>query len=474
MSISFRLLLGYFLIVGLAAWFVLNTFSEEVKPGVRQTMEETLVDSAYLLAEIAAVDVQNGQKNYGHLTQAFAQYQATHPKASIWGFKKNQLDLQLYITDQQGMVVYDSKHQDVGKDFSQWNNIYRTLRGQYGARSSRTNPKDERSSVMHVSAPIKVNGQLVGVLTLAKPTLSVQPFIDKSQQRITRGGWWLMGGALFIGLLFTWWLNRAIFQLRMYAKHVNLDNKTPLPKLGSSELQELGNALSEMRERLDGREYIEAYVHHLIHEMKSPLTAITGAAELLEGKPNGQAKQQFIQSIKTQSVRLKSMLDKLLALAKLEHRRQLAHRELIDVDTLIRSVINDCQLKLTSRHIEVVCAIEPTLKLKGERFLLHQALFNLLDNAIDFSPEHSQIHIHTTLRQAMLNISIQDVGSGIPDYALPRIFERFYSLQRPNGEKSTGLGLAFVKEVANLHQGQVRLANTNPHGVIVTFSLPVG
>ena len=339
MSISFRLLLGYFLIVGLAAWFVLNTFSEEVKPGVRQTMEETLVDSAYLLAEIAAVDVQNGQKNYGHLTQAFAQYQATHPKASIWGFKKNQLDLQLYITDQQGMVVYDSKHQDVGKDFSQWNNIYRTLRGQYGARSSRTNPKDERSSVMHVSAPIKVNGQLVGVLTLAKPTLSVQPFIDKSQQRITRGGWWLMGGALFIGLLFTWWLNRAIFQLRMYAKHVNLDNKTPLPKLGSSELQELGNALSEMRERLDGREYIEAYVHHLIHEMKSPLTAITGAAELLEGKPNAQAKQQFIQSIKTQSVRLKSMLDKLLALAKLEHRRQLAHRELIDVDTLIRSVI---------------------------------------------------------------------------------------------------------------------------------------
>lgn len=472
MSISLRLLLGYFLIVGLAAWFVLNTFSEEVKPGVRQTMEETLVDSAYLLAEIAAVDMQDNKAQYQHLTQAFAQYQDTNPKASIWGFKKNQLSLQLYITDSQGIVVYDSNHQDVGKDYSQWNNIYRTLRGQYGARSSRTNPNDERSSVMHVSAPIKVNGQLVGVLTLAKPTLSVQPFIDKSQHRITRGGWWLMGGALLIGLMFTWWLNRAIDQLREYAKHVNLDNKTPLPKLGSSELQELGHALNEMRERLDGREYIEAYVHHLIHEMKSPLTAISGAAELLEGNPSVQAKTQFTQSIKAQSTRLKSMLDKLLALAKLEHKRQLTQLENISVSTLIQAVLADCQLKLAEHHITTANHCDDSLFVQGEHFLLHQALFNLLDNAIDFSPAHSQIQLNAAIKQGMVEISIQDAGVGIPDFAMPRLFERFYSLQRPNGDKSTGLGLAFVKEVAELHQGQIILKNQSPTGVRATLILP--
>ncbi len=240
MNITLRLLLGYFLIVGLAAWFVLNSFIEEVKPGVRQTMEDTLVDTAHLLAELATEDKASGKLDTRRFAAAFGRYQEREPHANIWGFKKDSLDLRVYITDAHGIVVYDSEAEAVGQDYSKWNDVYLTLHGSYGVRSSQLDPNDSRSTVMHVAAPIMRKDKLVGVLTVAKPTLSVQPFIDRSRLRIERAGWWLMGGAFAIGLLFTWWLTRSVGLLRRYAREVSAGKKAKLPELGSSELAELG------------------------------------------------------------------------------------------------------------------------------------------------------------------------------------------------------------------------------------------
>ena len=147
MNITLRLLLGYFLIVGLAAWFVLNSFSQEVKPGVRQTMEETLVDTAHLLAEMATEDTESGKLDTKRFAAAFKRYQAREPHASIWGFKKNSLDLRVYITDARGIVVYDSEDEAVGQDYSKWNDVYLTLQGQYGVRSSQLDPGDNRTNL---------------------------------------------------------------------------------------------------------------------------------------------------------------------------------------------------------------------------------------------------------------------------------------------------------------------------------------
>src|SRR5574340_679327 len=115
MNITLRLLLGYFLIVGLAAWFVLNSFSQEVKPGVRQTMEETLVDTAHLLAEMAAADMAAGRLDTRRFAAAFKRYRAREPHADIWGFRKDAVDLRAYITDATGIVVYDSEGVAVGR-----------------------------------------------------------------------------------------------------------------------------------------------------------------------------------------------------------------------------------------------------------------------------------------------------------------------------------------------------------------------
>ncbi|MDR2875185.1 MAG: two-component system sensor histidine kinase CreC [Methylobacillus sp.] len=466
MSISLRLLLGYFLIVGLAAWFVLNSFVQEVKPGVRQTMEESLVDTANLLAELAAEDMTSGKLDTARFAAAFQRYQARNPHAEIWSFKKNAVDLRVYITDARGIVLYDSQHAAVGADYSRWNDVYLTLQNRYGVRSTRDVPDNDRTSVMHVAAPITRDGKLVGVLTVAKPTLSVQPYIDRSRQNIERAGWWLMGGSLLIGLLFTWWLTRSVGLLRRYAREVSAGRKAQLPDLGGGELAELGRALTEMREKLDGREYVENYVHHLAHEMKSPLTALIGSAELLDENLPPQDRANFTANIREQSRRLKDMLEKILALARLEHRDALEAPERMDLRALADTVIADHAALLQQHRLICENAIPPNTNAHGEIFLIRQALSNLLDNAIAFSPEHGRITLRYEEEPQRHVITVSDQGSGIPDYALPRIFERFYSLPRPDTQqKSTGLGLPFVREIAALHGGEITLKNRPEGGV---------
>lgn len=472
MNIPLRLLLGYFLIVGLAAWFVLNVFTQEVKPGVRQTMEDTLVDTAHLLAELAADDIQSGNLSDGRFAAAFQRYQSHDPHATIWGFKKDAVDLRVYITDAHGIVLYDSAGTALGKDYSRWNDVYLTLHGKYGARSTPATPGDARTSVMHIAAPVMDGEKLIGVLTVAKSTLSVQPFIDRSSIRIQRAGWWLMGGALLIGLLFTWWLTRSINLLRRYAREVSAGHEAQLPQLGGGELAELGRALAEMREKLDGREYVENYVHHLTHEMKSPLTALIGSAELLAENPPQAERAQFTANIHEQSLRLKQMIDKLLALAMLEHRTALEENVPIPLRKLADIVIADHAPRLQQHAIVCRNAIPETARTKGEAFLLRQALANLLDNAIDFSPDGGQITLALETATGKQTLIVQDQGAGIPDYALPRIFERFYSLARPGTQrKSTGLGLPFVKQVALLHGGEVTLTNRVQGGVEARLTL---
>jgi two-component system sensor histidine kinase CreC len=111
--------------------------------------------------------------------------------------------------------------------------------------------------------------------------------------------------------------------------------------------------------------------------------------------------------------------------------------------------------------------------LDGDPFLLHRALTNLLQNAIDFSPVGGQIEVEVAAAARECQIRVRDHGPGIPDYALDRVFEKFYSLRRPgSGKKGTGLGLTFVKEIAELHRGGVQLRNHPDGGAVATLTLP--
>lgn len=472
MRIGLRILLGYFLIVALAAFLLMRVFTQEIKPGVRQAMEDTLADTANVLAELATDDFLAGRIDDGRFAARVRALGTREIGANIWGFHKAQADYRVYVTDAHGIVVFDSAGRDLGRDFSRWNDVYLTLRGRYGARSTQSVPGDELSSVMHVAAPIRDGNRIVGVLTVAKPNSAIAPFIARSERTILRWGFVLLGTALAVGLLASWWLSRQLVGLRRYADAVTAGERASLPR-AAGEFADLGRALETMRERLEGKQYVERYVHALTHELKAPLAAVRGAAELLESPLPEADRARFAASVREQSERMAQMIDKLLALAAVEHLQRIEQPG----DVGLAVLLDAAAAPFAERPVRVRCTIEDgqgALQLRGDPFLLRQALSNLIDNACDFSPAGGVVEVDARLSESGVAITVADRGPGIPDYARDRVFERFYSLPRPGGRsRSSGLGLAFVAEVASLHGGRVQLMPREGGGTRALLELPL-
>jgi two-component system sensor histidine kinase CreC len=473
MKIGLRVLLGYFLIVALAALLVGKVFVEQVKPGVRQAMEGTLIDTANTLAELATDDMLAGRIADGQFARRMRAVPARKVGADVWGFSKDRSGFRITVTDARGIVVFDSEGTDLGRDNSRWNDVYRTLRGQYGARSTASDPDDPDSSVMHVAAPIRdAQGRIIGVLTVAKPNRAMAPFIERSQQVVARWGFVLMGTALLVGIAAAWWLSRQLGALRRYADAVAAGERAPQPD-AAGEFGDLGRALHDMREKLEGKQYVEQYVHALTHELKSPLAAIRGATELLEGALPEADRQRFVASIAAQGERMAQMVDKLLALAAVEHRQRIEQPQALQAATLLHEAVDAVRAHAEGVGIGLQVDVADSLAVAGDPFLLRQALVNLLDNALDFAPPGSTVEVRARRDGDAIRFEVADRGPGVPDYARERVFERFYSLPRPDGgSRSSGLGLPFVAQVAELHGGRAELRGRDGGGTVAALTLP--
>lgn len=477
MRIGLRLFLGFFLITGLAAFFVMRVFVDEVKPGVRQAMESTLVDTANVLAVMAAEDLAADRINGGQFSRDMEAAADREVDAHIWQIPKKRVDYRVSITDAHGVVVFDSRGRDVGRDNSRWNDVYRTLRGEYGARSSPESPDDDIHTVMHVAAPVYAPGveprKLIGVLTLSQPNRTFEPFIAASQKNILRRGGWLIGLSALIGLLITWWLAHGIGRLNRYAQAVSAGLPVAPPKPRRDEIGDLGQALETMRRKLAGKDYVEQYVQSLTHEMKSPLAGIRGAAELLQEPLPEAERQRFARNILDQQQRLTETIDKLLALAEVEQHGWLQTRGRVVLHALFAQAAEAVDTRLRAADVVLEVKVADGLAVQGDGFLLRQALSNLLDNAIAFSPRGGRIVLSAVAEGDQVKIRVRDAGPGVPDYALERVFERFYSLAAPaTGQRGTGLGLPFVREVVRLHGGSVSLRNVAEGGAVACVELP--
>jgi two-component system sensor histidine kinase CreC len=268
-------------------------------------------------------------------------------------------------------------------------------------------------------------------------------------------------------------VTRPIKRLTRYADDIRQGKRVEFPRLDRSEIGEMGHAFAKMQETLEGKKYVEQYVQKLTHEVKSPLSAIRGAAELLEENMPPDQRARFLTNIRHEANRIQQIVDRMLELSALENQKILKKMERFSFSSLIKTVIESKQAIVSKKNVTVVNQVPDDILVKGDRFLLHQALSNLVQNAIDFSPPGSQIKLIGRVEISKFYITVEDSGSGIPDYATAKIFDKFFSLRRPdNGKKSTGLGLNFVKEVAILHNGEIKLENRTQRGVQATLMIP--
>jgi two-component system, OmpR family, sensor histidine kinase CreC len=477
LSLTLRLFLVCSVLVAAAGWLALRQAQHEIKPAMRSSTEETLVDTANLLAELVAKDLQAGTLSQGDLPSVLAAYGRRQLNAEIWGVRKQGVTHRVYVTDARGIVLLDSTGRDVGSDFSRWNDVVRTLRGEYGARTTNEVAGDDRTAVMYVAAPVRDGDRIIGVVTVSKPTSSVQPFIERAQSVFLHRAALFVAGGLAFGVLLSWWLSSSIRRLTRYADAVTAGERPVVPSLPGGELNQLASALETMRARLEGKAYVERYVQTLTHELKSPLAAIHGAAELLRQEMTPAQRDRFLTNIEMETARLTSLAERLLHLAQVEQRRELEERVPVRLHVVVEELLAGLESRLAVSGISAENSLAQEMQVPGERFLLRHALSNLLDNAIEFTSPGGVIRINAKADslpggRPAVAISVFNQGEPVPDYALARATERFYSLPRPGtGRKSTGLGLNFVQEVAQLHGGAFRLVN-EPGGVRAELVLP--
>ncbi len=477
MSIRTRIILTQLLIVGIGFYYLVQKISDprEIKPRYLQSVEEPMVDMARLLAAVFERGMVGGRMDVTSFREPFQQARSRPFLAKIYSREKTSIDLHVYVTDADGLVIFDSNGgQAEGQDYSQRNDVYLTLRGKYGARSTRQDPKDSTSSVLFVAAPIMNGESIAGVLTVSKPQKSIATFMAETRRKIFALGAIAASVVVVVGAILSAWITRPIERLTAYARAVRDGRRLPLPRLGRSEIASLGEAFEEMRDALDGRKYIENYVQTLTHEIKSPVAAIRGAAELLHENMATEERAKFLGNIEAETMRIQEIVDRLLLLSAVEAKKALDDQKRVDLRAVVERTVASMLAQAAAKNIRLATEFSgETFTVWADEFLLEKAILNLLQNAVAFAPVDGAVNVHLECGSQSCRVRVQDNGPGIPEFAQLRIFERFFSLPRPDtGKKSSGLGLAFVREVASLHRGSIELVNAPDGGAIAELILP--
>ena len=439
-----------------------------------ESVEDPLADQANMLASLVGMQMETGRFKPDEFPKVFEKINRRPVSARIYQLNKRGVDMEVYITDSKGKVIFDSRDRNhIGEDYSRWRDVKLTLQGQYGARTTRKDPNDPASPVLYVGAPIMVNDKIAGVLTVAKPTATINDMLKGARPLFVK----VFGLSALVAVVFMFLVSYALVlpirRLTRYAVNITKGRRVPLPPLNTSEIGRMGRAFEKMREALEGKNYVEEYIHTLTHEIKSPLSAIRGAAELLGEKMEPEQQSRFLANIRNEANRIQDIVDRMLELSTLENRKILDTKERVSFSSLAKMALESKQAILLQKGISAVLPELPDVTVEGDMFLLHQALANIFQNAIDFTSRGGRIELSGHAADGFFHFTVRDFGPGIPEYAGDRIFDKFFSLQRPDtGKKSTGLGLNFVREVALLHQGSVAVKNNPGGGVSATLTLP--
>ena len=472
--IRFGIISTFVFVTVLSFAFLAFWITNRIRPNYLKLVEENLVDTSRILAADLGEDLESGLSTQDSLDDVFERVKSESFESTIYEVTKEQVDLNVYVTDAKGIVLYHSSLPDqVSLNYSDWNNIKRTLEGAYGARTTPDDPED-KTQTLHVSAPILVDGNLVGVLTVEKPVAWAAIFIEDARKEIIYAAIITGGISLILSLLMSAWLLRPIGRLTQYARLASEGKRAYLPRLGKAkELQDMARALQTMHKELEGKQYVEQYIQSLTHEIKSPVSAIRGAAELMNEEMSVDQRNRFLSNIAVESKRINQIVDRLLELSAVEKLQQLEESLPLDLVALTSELLENYRAVFEAHNLQIQTELLDHAMIEGDSFLLARAIGNVLQNGIDFSPDGALVSILIDEEDSCYRLRVLDEGEGVPAFALEKVFERFFSMPRPaTSKKSSGLGLAFVKEIMELHQGSVSIDNRDDAGVVVALKFP--
>ncbi|HVG53866.1 MAG TPA: ATP-binding protein [Vicinamibacterales bacterium] len=215
------------------------------------------------------------------------------------------------------------------------------------------------------------------------------------------------------------------------------------------------------------------FVANVSHELRTPLTAIRGYLEALRDDPSDtENTERFIDIIWRQTTRMERLVSDLLRLARLDARQEVLERVPCDVRQLFQAVVADLAPSVEAKGQRIVVDVPGECRVPADPAKLHDVIRNLVENAVNYSPDVTEIRLRAHRTDGSCAIEVIDSGPGLPAGDLTRVFERFYRVDKSRSRPGTGLGLAIVKHLVELHGGTVLAANRPEGGAVFTVTLP--
>jgi heavy metal sensor kinase len=255
----------------------------------------------------------------------------------------------------------------------------------------------------------------------------------------------------------------------------NLSRRLPIPGTGD-EIQNLSVALNEMIERLEiAFQHAARFTADASHELRTPLTVMRGELEaMVQDTTLSETHRAAVGSVLEEVVRLAKIVSDLLVIGRLEAGEAQLERRRFDLQDMVATTVDQIALLAEEKGVHVHCAGREPVEVEGDPARLKQVVVNLLDNAIKYTPAGGDVWLQARRDNGRGVVQIRDTGPGIPEAALPRVFDRFYRVDPTrSGDGGTGLGLAIVKQICAAHGGTVAIENDPAGGCRVSVSLPL-
>lgn len=335
-----------------------------------------------------------------------------------------------------------------------------------------------QSEVVLVGLPVRSAGAVRGVLLLASPLAEIQQLLRQVYLRI----WLAALLALLPALALVYWAARRlaapIKELQQAALRLAAGENPPdLPPGESSELADLAAAFNYMKNRLKELEKQRSeMIAAISHELRTPLTTLRGFLQAMrDGVIDREQHPRYLQLAHSETLRLSRLVQDLMDLARLRSGQFTLQTGPCPVNRLLEEAVASLQLAAGEKQIQLQLVPLPgEVTITGDRERLQQVLFNLLHNAIKFSPPGRPVTVQAAGRAQWLTITVRDQGPGIPPADLPHVFEKFYRAgHSARSAAGSGLGLAIARHLVELHGGRIDIESPPGGGTAVTVWLPV-
>ena len=425
-----RIFIGILVAYALGVGFLMYRQLADIDPRYRESAEESLVETAQLLAAL----IEHARADGACASTRSSRYSApsTHAasRPTSTASRRPGSSCAPTVVDRWGKVVFDSRGRRRSAPTTRAGTTSPGAARPYGARTTPDIEGDPRTSVMYVAAPIHESpaggGAIVGAVSVGKPVQSFGQFVEAARSKTLQLGATSVVAVLLLVVILSVWLVRPFGVIADYVRYVRAERTFSLPRLGRRALGAIGAAYDEMRDALAGRNYVADYVQTLTHEVKGPLSAIRGAAELLQ-EPMAEAdRARFVANIARETQRIQELVDRMIELTALESRQEPRPRRAggARAPWSPRSVASAAPAARRAA-CDVVVEPAPTTPASRATPSCSSAPSPTCRQRARLLAAGGTRHGRGRRPRAQLRIVVRDHGPGIPDYAEDKVFEKF-------------------------------------------------